>query len=80
MLKIGENLKKIRKSKGLSQQDLAKLTNIDQRIISRYELDINKPELENLIKIAIVLDISIDDLIDFKNIQHKLSKEYKEIK
>jgi transcriptional regulator with XRE-family HTH domain len=80
MLEFGENLKKIRESKEITQNNLSKITNIKQSTISKYETNVDKPSLDTLIKLALALNVTVDDLIDFKNIQHKLSKNYKEIK
>ena len=69
------NLKKIRKSKNLTQNELANLTNLDQRIISRYEKNINLPTIETLVNIAKALEVSLDDLIEIKEQHHEYSKE-----
>lgn len=34
---IGENIKKIRKEKGLTQKELAKLLNVSEPMVSQYE-------------------------------------------
>ena len=75
MEKFNFNLKSIRKSKNLSQNDLAKLLNSDQRVISRYETNNEIPSLERLVDIAIVLNVSLNDLIDIKIKHHEYSKE-----
>lgn len=68
-------IKEARVSKGLSQTELAIILNTDQRVISRYELGTVIPSLERLVELAQVLDVSLDDLVEFKQIQTKLSED-----
>ena len=63
-MKIGENIKKFRKESGLSQQELANLININQSNVSRWEKDISRPDYETLIKLAEVLGVTINDILD----------------
>lgn len=63
-LYFGKNLKFLRKSKGLTQNDivnLLKLTN--QSIIANYESEKHHPPIEMLIKIANYFNVSIDELL-----------------
>lgn len=62
--KFSENLIAIRKIKGLSQRDLAKLTGISNRVIAYYELNSSIPDLDKLEKLAKALNVSIADLVD----------------
>ena len=63
-MKIGENIKKFRKECGLSQQQLAELVKIHQSNVSRWEKDISRPDYETLIKLAEVLGVTINDILD----------------
>lgn len=63
---FAKNLITIRKAKGLSQRDLARLTGISGRMIAYYETRSEIPSMEKLEKIAEVLKVSIADLIDKK--------------
>ena len=56
---IGEEIKKARKNKKLSQFELAELTGLDEKQIYRIESGITSPKLENFIKIADMLEITI---------------------
>jgi transcriptional regulator with XRE-family HTH domain len=49
-----------RKEKGLSQTELARLTNLKQPAIARIESGANSPQLNTIIKIANALEIKID--------------------
>ncbi|SMC64292.1 helix-turn-helix domain-containing protein [Sporomusa malonica] len=58
------NLKNIREAKNLSQYRLAKISGVSQGLLSSYELKKKKPGLDNLIKLATALDVTIAELID----------------
>jgi transcriptional regulator with XRE-family HTH domain len=61
---IGENIKKARKKKGLSQDKLTKLADITLTTLTKIETGINRnPTIKTLQKIAKALDISIDELV-----------------
>ncbi|CAB5670618.1 helix-turn-helix domain-containing protein [Providencia hangzhouensis] len=57
---IGIKIKARRKELGLSGANLAKILNISQQQISRYEKGINKIPLNNLVSIAVALKCPID--------------------
>lgn len=63
---IGENIKHIRKKKGLTQKQLSELSGINESQIRRYELGLNNsnPKLETQIKIAAALDVPVSLLND----------------
>ena len=60
---FGKNLKKFRKSKKMSQGQLAKAIDVRQTTISNYENDLRFPNADLLNKIARTLNVSLDDLI-----------------
>ena len=66
MKKYINKIASIRKSKGLKQQDLAKILKTKQQTISKYELDKDNPSLDRLVEIAIALDVTLDELIEIK--------------
>lgn len=64
MLKIfGENLKRLRVEKGISQEDMAKKIKIHANHLSRYERGLSAPSIEVVEKMAKLLDVSIDELV-----------------
>jgi len=64
MSNIANNLRKLRKAKGLSQERLARLANVANNTIVKIEAGKNKnPTLDTLRKIAKTLKVSIDELI-----------------
>jgi len=70
-------IKEIRKKKGVSQNSLAKSLNTKQQVVSRYERQESSPSLDRLVEIAQVLGVTLDELVEFKQIHHEYSKELK---
>lgn len=63
MSTITKNLRKLREMKGLSQEKLARLSDVANNTIVKIEAGKNQnPTLETLKKIAKALDVSIDEL------------------
>ncbi|MEI6631549.1 MAG: helix-turn-helix transcriptional regulator [bacterium] len=61
---IGKNIKKIRQKKGLSQEKLARLTEISLNTLTKIESGFTKrPSFQTIAKIAKVLEISLDELV-----------------
>lgn len=61
---MGENLKKIRKDRGMTQIALQMQTGIEQALISKYETGERIPPTETLIILADFFDTNIDFLLD----------------
>ncbi len=63
---VGENLKRIRKEKKLTQKQLGELCKpkISESTIRKYELGILNPKIETIRKIADALGVYISDLVD----------------
>lgn len=59
---FGENLRRLRKSMLLTQEQLAKKCNISAAAVSKYESGAIKPSLEVAVGIAGYLNISLDAL------------------
>ena len=66
MSKFSENLIRLRKEKGLTQQGLAYYLDITQQCISEWENDKIEPTLSNLVRIADCFEVSIDFLVGRK--------------
>ncbi len=60
---LNKNIKYIRGIKGLSQQDLADKVHLDRSTISRIENNEIETTMENAIKIADALDVSLYSLV-----------------
>ena len=62
-MEFSTQLKKLRTEKKLSQDALAEQLFISRQSISKYETGESTPDLENLIKIADILEVSLDELV-----------------
>lgn len=60
---LGENIKRLRAEKGISQRELARRIDMSGQMISKIEKAETSPSIETLSKIANTLDVSINDLI-----------------
>ena len=61
--KIGKFIAELRKSKKLTQQQLAQKLYVDRTTVSKWELGQNTISVEMLLQIAYVFDVSINELI-----------------
>lgn len=69
------NLKEFRKKKGLTQKDLAKMLNVGQSIISEYENGLLVPSLERAIQMSLMLEVTLDEFLNFEKIHNEYSKQ-----
>lgn len=60
---LGENIKKYRKQKGLTQKDLASKVGVTASTITKYEKGDLEPSLDTIKKIANVLDVPMATII-----------------
>ena len=74
---LNENIKTIRKSKGLSQEELAIKLNVVRQTVSKWENGLSVPDSDMLISISEVLETPVSTLLgekvdDLKVISEKL--------
>lgn len=62
-MEFSERLKKLRKDTGLTQVDVASKLGISQQAYASWERGMKKPTQENLVKIAQILNASVDYLL-----------------
>lgn len=60
---IGENIKQLRKEKGLTQAQLAAKIGVNRSVIGAYEEGRAEPRLETLVNLAHYFEVSVDALI-----------------
>lgn len=61
---IGEALKRLRKERGLTQAEVAKAIHVNRSTYTKYETDVNMPNLEQLKAISAIFDVSSDDILN----------------
>ena len=71
MATFGERLKSLRKSKNLSQHDMAKFLDITDKGYQNYELNKSTPHLNTLIVFADYFDVSLDYLVGRSDIKER---------
>lgn len=75
---VGENIKRIRKEKGLTQKKLGELCGINEVQVRQYELGKANPKIETLMKIAKALNVPINELNETITID-ELNEELRDI-
>ena len=70
-MNLSDNLKKIRKEQNLSQEDLAESLGVSRQSVSKWESGQAYPEMDKVLQICKMFDVSIDDLLnqDIKKVQ-----------
>lgn len=70
-IKLGKFLTKIRKEKGITQQELADMLHEDKRKISRWECGNSFPEFDVLIKLGKIFDVTLYEFAVGERIKDK---------
>lgn len=63
MTDFGKNLTELRKARNLTQIELANLLDVQPRLLGRWERGQGKPQFDYIVKLADVLEVSIDRLV-----------------
>lgn len=61
---IGDNIRKARRAKSVSQQDLAAMLNIEKSNLSRIEAGRTNITIRNLYRISLTLGVPLSELAD----------------
>ncbi|WP_372791468.1 helix-turn-helix domain-containing protein [Lentilactobacillus sp. SPB1-3] len=62
-MNVAEKLKLCRKNKGMTQEQLAKQLYVSRKTISSWENGRNYPDINSLIKMSSIFNVSMDDLL-----------------
>ena len=62
---LGQSIKTRRVKLGLTQTDLALKLNVSFQTVSKWEKDINEPDVKTLKKLSLIFGCSIDELVGF---------------
>ena len=60
---FNNRLYQLRKQKGLSQEELANRLNVSRQTVSKWEVGDSTPDMEKLIAISDLFDVSLDKLV-----------------
>ena len=70
-MNLGETIYKLRTEKGLSQGNLAEMLEVSRQSISKWENNSAVPELDKLMKLSEIFNITLDELVKGEIIQNK---------
>ena len=62
-MKLGLTISKLRKEKGMTQEELAEKVNVSAQAVSKWENDISMPDISVLPVLAEIFDVSTDELL-----------------
>lgn len=74
-IEIANRLQKLRKENGYSQDELAEKLGISRQAISKWERSESSPDTDNLIELAKLYNVSLDELIYGKEISEEEKQE-----
>lgn len=60
---LGTKLQNLRKSKNMSQENLAEILNVSRQAVSKWELDQSLPDTANIISISEIFSVTTDYLL-----------------
>lgn len=63
MIALSENIRRLRRIRGLSQEELANRLNVSRQSVSLWEQGVTNPTVENIYAMAEVLEASFDELL-----------------
>lgn len=69
---LGRRVRKLRKQKGWTQEELGEFSNISYKFLGSVERGQENPSIDFVSKIADALEVSMRDLFDF---EHELASE-----
>ena len=62
-MEFGNKLYELRKEKGLSQEELANHLEVTRQTVSKWELGDSTPDLDKLVLLSELFEISLDELV-----------------
>ena len=62
-MKFGDNLRQIRKSKKMSQEQLAEKVNVTRQSVSKWENGESYPEMNNILELCKIFNCKLNDLV-----------------
>lgn len=74
---LGMMISTIRKENGMTQLDLAKEMGVTDKAVSKWERDLSCPDISSFAKLAEVLHVSVEDLMQTKT-ENRISEDWTE--
>ena len=76
-MKLNEKIFENRKKLGLSQEDLANKLDVSRQTVSKWEVGSSTPELEKIVKLSELFNVSVDYLVKEQNVEELNEKTEK---
>lgn len=76
-MNIGERIYELRRKNSMSQEDLAEKMNVSRQSISKWESSQSVPEVEKIIQLSNILNVSTDWILKCEN-SKKTNKSIKQ--
>lgn len=73
---FGQRFQRLRKEKGLTQEDIASKINITPQSISKRENDLSAPDISLLPQLADILEVSLEELLTGKKRETKVLESF----
>lgn len=74
-MSLGKTIYRLRTERNMSQGDLADALEVSRQSISKWENDSSVPELDKLIKLSSLFEVSMDELVLGKQKENKIETE-----
>lgn len=80
-MELGSQIKRHRTERGLSQDDLAAKIYVSRQTVSSWENDKTYPDVESLLLLSVLFDVTVDELIkgDVEAMKEAISNDYKKM-
>ena len=72
---LGTMISSLRKQKGMTQAELAQKMNITDKAVSKWERDLSCPDVNSIPKLAEVLGVSVEELMQVKGANKRGEQE-----
>lgn len=81
LLKFSKNLREIMTIRKITQQDLANKIGTTQATINRWIKGVNEPDLNTLLEICLLLDITPNEILGYDDIEicNNINKSFNKI-
>ncbi len=74
-MKFNEKLIKLRKSAGLSQEELGNRLDVARQTVSKWELGETTPEMDKLVELSNLFNVSMDEMAKETEIPEVIARE-----